>query len=299
MNRSLLAVLLVGILPGAQPLFSAEAAAPLGVAVGIPPVGFLVDRIGGDRVSVQTLSPGGQCVHQLALSPKQTMSLGKARLFFTIGMPFETQLEARLRSTATRVSFVDAAAGIKRRSIDGAEACTHAHAPGETCSHAHGSADDPHIWLSPSLLKTMAGNIARALAEADADHADKYRENYRTLAKEIDEAATRVASVLEPLRGKTVYVYHPSLGYLLDSYEITQVAVEVGGKPPSAKELRELIKRARADGAKAILVEQQSDTRAADTVAKAIGCTVVSFDPLAYDAIANLEAVANMIAAGK
>ena len=277
----------------------AHGAEPVSVVAGIPPVVHLIERVGGPHVSVQVLSSGGSCVHQLALTPKQAVALGKARLFVTVGLPFETQLHEKLRTTQPKLKFVDIAAGITRRALD--EAANqhegHAHAAAEAHDHDH-EADDPHVWLLPANVKVLAANIAAALAEVDPDHAADFRARHEQLGKEITATAERVDLALRPLRNQKVYVYHPSLGYLLDAYAVKQVAVESGGKAPSARALRDLIHRAKADEVKAIFVEQQADMRAAEAVAQAVGCTLVPFDPLAKDVLKNLESVAEKLEAG-
>lgn len=282
----------VAALCAAGALPAAENAEPMSVVVGIPPVAHLAERIGGPRVTVQVLSSGGACVHQLALSPRQAVALGKAKLFLTVGLPFETQLREKLKATSP-VKFADIAAGVKRRSLDDADGHEgHDHA------HDHGN-DDPHVWLSPANLKTLAANVAEALSDADPAHRADYRARHEELAKEISAMAARVDRALRPLKSQTVWVYHPSLGYLLDAYEVKQVAVEAGGKAPSARALRELIHRAKNDEVKVIFVEQQADMRAAEAVAQAVGCKLARFDPLAKDVLKNLEAVAAKLEAGE
>ena len=82
---------------------------------------------------------------------------------------------------------------------------------------------------------------------------------------------------------------------MADRYGLKQVAVETGGKEPSARQLATLIDKAREAGAKVIFMQPQFDRRNAETIAKAIEGAVVSLDPLDADYIENLEEMASKV----
>jgi zinc transport system substrate-binding protein len=102
--------------------------------------------------------------------------------------------------------------------------------------------------------------------------------------------------LLEPLSGRRLFVFHPSFGYLARRYGLEQVAVEVGGKAPSPRQLSELVEQVQASGSKTIFVQPQFAHRPAEAVAEAAGCDLVELDPLAEDHLANLERMAETIA---
>jgi zinc transport system substrate-binding protein len=269
------------------------------VLVGIAPEAYLVRRVGGGHVDVQVLLPAGRDPHLFAPGPRQMFDASRARLLVTVGLPFETRLAEKLAGQASGLAIVDAAAG-----VDGASENDHAggqprrsgdgHAEGD---HGHAAGEDPHVWLSPKLLKVQAENIAAALERVDPAHGGDYRDNLRTLLTEIDAADRRIAQTLAPIRGRTVYVFHAALGHFAEAYGLRQKAVEVGGKPPSPRQLSELIAEARADRAKVLVVQPQFDKRSAEIVAKAIGCRLLAADPLAEDVLKNLETLAADLAA--
>jgi len=175
------------------------------------------------------------------------------------------------------------------------------HQHHECCPHCHGEQTDsesldPHVWLSPPLLKKQAQNIAAALIEIDPAGAEQYRANLERLLAELDGLHTRIADLLRPYRGRAFYVFHPAFGYFADAYELRQVAIESGGKPPTQRQLRELIHQAAEDRPGAIFVQPQYDSRAAKVVADAIGAEVVVLDDLGFEVTANLERIAQKIA---
>ena len=82
---------------------------------GIPPVSYLVKRIGGPHVRVEVLVQPGQDPHIFEPTPRQVMRLSRASLFFKIGIPFEEMLTEHIAAGNARTVIVDTAAEIQRR----------------------------------------------------------------------------------------------------------------------------------------------------------------------------------------
>ncbi|MEI8372086.1 MAG: zinc ABC transporter substrate-binding protein [Planctomycetota bacterium] len=306
----LFAVVIVAIFgePANRPVLAAGSSAesgiePLKTFAGIPPVAYLVQRIGGPYVHVEVLVPAGQDPHIFEPTPRQVIRLSQARLFFRVGMPFEDRLIGHLVRGSANFTVVDTAAGIAARASSCV--CEAAH-----CGHGHDQANkddgdddddevpaDPHVWLSPPLLKTMAANVAKALCQADPRHEQVYRTNLKTLLAKLDALNHRIAQSLLPYRGQAFYVFHPAFGYFADTYGLRQESVEVEGKPPAPRQIFDLINKARNDHVKIIFLQPQFNQQIAASIAQAIGGVVIPMDSTDYDVVANLEDVAQKIAA--
>lgn len=273
------------------------------VAVTIPPQADLVERIAGDRVRVEIAVPPGQDPHAFSPSPRQVMELGRAAVFFRIGMPLEDQLLPRLGDASMRI--VDTAADVHRRAFaDGegppCEGHHHGHSHeghGHDCQ-AHAGHPDPHVWLAPALLAVQADRISEALCDVDPAGAELYRANLQKLKERLDEVEAEIAAMLAPHRGQAFYVFHPSFGYFADAYGLRQMAVELEGKSPSPRQLRTLIAQAKADHVKVIFVQPQFDQRSAESIASAIGGSVVEIDPLRKNVIDNMVDIAAQLQRG-
>jgi zinc transport system substrate-binding protein len=264
--------------------------AKLHVAVSIMPEAYFVERIGGERVSVQVLVGPGQSPHTYEVTPRQLEELSRAKLYFRIGIEFEERLVPRLERMFPELKVVDLRTGVPLRRMSADEA-------GDEDEHQHAGRPDPHIWLSPVLVKIQAQTICDALVEIDPAHADQYRANLAAFAKDLDRVHARIAAALAPLKGRTIFVFHPAFGYFADTYGLQQVPVESEGKEPTAKQLAALIARAKAQGVKVIFVQPQFPAKAAEAVAQAIGGAVVPIDDLARDYLKNLEEMADKIKA--
>ncbi|MDY0167873.1 MAG: zinc ABC transporter substrate-binding protein [Thermoguttaceae bacterium] len=277
---------------------------PLAVAVTIPPQAELVERIAGDRVRVEIAVPPGQDPHTFSPSPRQVLSLSRARLYFRIGLPLEEQLLPKLSGASRTMVVVDTIEGLSRRTFADHEghACDghhhHAHdGHGHTCQ-AHAGQPDPHVWLAPSLLSLQAERICEALCKADPAVAEVYQANLSKLQTRLEEVEAEMAAKLKHYRGRAFYVFHPAFGYFADACGLRQVAVEMEGKSPSPRQLRTLIARAKAEDVKVIFVQPQFDQRSAQSIAAAIGGSVVVIDPLWKNVVENLVEIAAQLQRG-
>ena len=263
--------------------------------MSIAPQAFFVKRIVADRASVTVLVGAGQSHHTYEPSPQQVGQLSEARVYFTLGLPFEEGLVAKVKASCPELAVIDTSEGIKLRLTTEDEAG--GHEEGQAGADEAGS-PDPHVWLDPELAKIQSAAIAAELERFDPEGGDEYRKNLAALSADLDAVDAKLTEVLGPLKGSEVFVYHPAFGYLLDAYGLKQVAVEVSGKEPSARQLADLTERARNEGARVIFVQPQFPRGPAETIAREIGGVVVPLDPMAEDYIANLERMADAIRAG-
>jgi len=265
------------------------------VFVSIPPQKFFVERIAGDLVSVDVLLPPGQSPATYEPTPKQMSRLSQSAVLLRIGVPFENRLMKKITGTMPELTVVDTRRGIKLRKMEGSATPGHDHHHGDH-THERG-APDPHCWLDPRLAMVQARTIHDALLDVLPGSAEALGTGLHRLTEDLQEADRRLARALEPLRGRSIFVFHPAYGYLADAYGLRQVAVEVEGKEPSAKQLALLIEKARRDQVCVIFHQPQFAHGSVETVAREIGGTAVELDPLAEDYLANLDRMAADITA--
>lgn len=263
----------------------------ISIFVSIQPQVYFVERIGGDLVTVEALVLPGKNPATYAPAPNQIAMLTKSEIFFRIGVPFENSLLSKLIDMTDRIRIVDTRAGIPLRRMESGRNNT-----AENGGKRIAEGNDPHIWLDPLLVKKQARTIYEALSGLDTENIKKYTSNYISFIKDLDVLHTKIKQVLEPVKGSTIFVFHPSFGYFADAYGLKQVAVEIEGKLPKGRALSSFIKRAKKEKVRAVFVQPQFDNNAALKIARAIGGEVVSIDPLARNYIQNLEKMAEKVA---
>ncbi len=258
----------------------------LSVFVSILPQQYFVQKIGGNHVTVAAMVRPGANPATYEPRPSQMTALASARLYFAIGVPFEKAWMTRIAAANPRMRIVPTQQGIEKMPMD--------TFLGES-KPRRGGILDPHIWLSPRLVKIQAGHIARALAEADPLHRNQYQENYRRFAAEIDALDSDLKQMFAGRKGMEFMVFHPSWGYFARDYGLRQVPVEIEGKTPKPARLKKLIEHARRRGIRLILVQPQFSRKSAELIARAIGAHIVTADPLAEDWSQNLRHCATAI----
>lgn len=290
-------VLMAGCNPATIPPQSAGARdETLAVFASIPPLASLVEQVGGDQVAVRTLLAPGQGPHTFTATPKQVMALAEAAAYFHVGgFPFELELAKRFQANFPSLEIQDVSRDVARL---GGVPHDHVEASDEEHAHPAHEDSDPHVWMSPPLLETMAGTIAETLTRLDPGHAEDYARNLEATLAELRALDAEIRQKLGPFEGRTFYIYHPALGYFADTYGLHQESVETGGKKPAPRQLQGLIEQARRDGVRVIFVQPQFDQRSAESVADAIQGAVVSLDPLREDVVANLREIAARLAEG-
>lgn len=278
--------------------FSLARAEPIPVFVSVLPQKYFVERVGGDRVSVNVMVGPGQNPHIYEPMPKQMAQLAKAKIYYRIGVSFETVWMEHIKAANPAMRIIDCQEGIELHPMARAEELFSSDSIEKISSqggHRHGRLD-PHSWTSPPLVKIIAAHIRDSLIQADPAHQAEFQTHYARLAEDLDRLDQTIRQLLAPLRGKSFMTFHPSWGYFAATYGLKQIPIEIEGKEPGAKTLARLIELAERENSRVILVQQQFSRRLAETVARAIGAKVMIADPLAYDYSRNLRQVAEALA---
>lgn len=249
-----------------------------------------MEAIAQELVEVEVLVQPGENPETFTVSPRTLARISKAAVYFTIGVPMESSLLPKLESNFPDILVVDTSMGIRKRSLE-----DHMHTAG-SAEGEHKHTEDPHIWLSPGLVKVQLRHYLRALKELLPDQADFLNENYQNFIEKLEAVDEELDKLLKDFQRFTVFVYHPAFGYFLDRYGLRQVTVELQGKQPSPKQLRYLIALAKEYGSKVIFVQPQFDRNSARMLAKAIGGRVESLDPLSENYLDNLRKMGETIA---
>ncbi len=267
----------------------------ISVMVSILPQVDFVERIGGNRVEVSEMIPPGFSPATYDPSPDQLRKLQDADIYFRIGhIPFEKAQMEKLADINPKMKIVDTSKGISLLKM---AAHDHNEDNGDVHEEEHEQKEgnDPHIWLSPKLVKIQAKHIYDALVEYSPENKDYFTQNYNQYVEDLDELDQKLENAFAPIKDQTILVFHPAFGYLANAYEFHQEAIEIEGKEPTPAQLQKIIDEAKNDNVKVIFVQAQFSTKSAESVAQEIGGAVVQIDPLAKDYFANLETMAETI----
>jgi zinc transport system substrate-binding protein len=302
-----------------------SAADKLPVFVSIVPQKYFVQQIGKDLVDAQVMVQPGANPATYEPKPQQMADLSKTKIYFAIGVPYENAWLEKIAAANPNMRMVHTDHDIEKLAM----AAHHHHDDHEKGEHhgeeKHGRKEgehhgeekhghekgehheedehdkdhhehaglDPHIWLSPPLVKIQAQTILAALQEADPAHRSVYEANFKEFTARIDQLDADLKRTFAGKTGLQFMVFHPAWGYFAHAYGLKQVPIEIEGKDPKPAQLQELIQHARENNIKVVFVQPQFSTKSAELVAREIGGQVAFANPLAEDWMANLRQVAD------
>ncbi len=269
------------------PLAPARAEAEkLPVVASFSILGDFVSRVGGDRVALTTLvGPNGDA-HVYEPTPADARAVAAAKLVFVNGLGFEGWMARLTRASGTQATLVTTTAGIAPREMDDddhdAPAAKKGHDHGPKKGHDHGrkkdhdhGAFDPHAWQSVANAKTYVANIRDALTAADPAGREFYAANAATYLGELEalEAEVREKVATIPEERRRVITSHDAFGWFADAYGISFLApqgVSTEGEV-TAKAVARLIQQIRKEKITAVFIENMTDRRLIDRIAKETG----------------------------
>ncbi|MFP4135175.1 MAG: metal ABC transporter solute-binding protein, Zn/Mn family [Halothece sp.] len=275
--------------PTESPSSQAE---PIDVTVSILPQKYFVERIGGETVDVNVMVEPGASPATYEPKPQQMKALSDAEAYLAIGVPFEQAWMSRIKTANKNMKIVDLTAEIERQPMAAHhhhEDSDHNHGPDHTEETAN---PDPHIWLSPELVKKQAETIYTALVELNPEQEAYYQENRDQFISDINQLDQNIEKTLADLENRTFMVFHPAWGYFAREYNLEMIPVEVGGTEPSASEMSEFIKQAKAEQISVIFVQPQFGVSSVKPIAQSVDAEVLEIDPLAENWLENMQSVA-------
>ena len=262
-NRRVLLALALGLL--AAP---AWADGKLPVVASFSILGDMTQRVGGERIAVTTLvGPDGDA-HVYEPGPADAKAVAAARVLVVNGLGFEGWMDRLEQAAGFKGVEAVASAGVAPLSM--AEADEAGHDDHEH-DHGHGGVD-PHAWQNVANAQAYIRNIAAALERADPEGAAVYRANAQAYLAELEalDAEIRAAMTAIPAPQRVLVTSHDAFGYFAAAYGVTVLAPQGMSteSEASAADVAGLIRQIRADGVRAVFVENITNPRLLEQVSR-------------------------------
>ncbi len=262
------------LLAGCGGAAGSDAGAGTTVAAGFYPLEWTAERIGGERISVDSLTPPGAEPHDLELAPQDVGAIADADLLVYL-QGFQPAIDEAAESEAgDHACDAGTAADLSR-----------AAAPEDDHHEDEAHADeavDPHFWLDPVRLADVGDSLAERLAETDPDGAATYRENAAALRADLEALDAELQEALADCSATTLVTAHDAFGYLADRYGFEVVGIS-GVSPshePEPAALAEIAGLVAERGVTTVYTETLVDPAVAETVAAEAGVRTAVLDPL-------------------
>jgi zinc/manganese transport system substrate-binding protein len=237
---------------------SLAAEAPVRVVVSFSILEDIAHEVGGGDVAVTSLIGRDANEHVFEPSPDQVRLLAQAQLFIVNGLGLEGWVTRLIQSAQYRGPVVIATDGIT---------------PIKTIEHGEATPSrDPHAWQDVRNGAIYAENTVRALAVVDPAHAAAYRQrlaHYQEVLETLDRQVRQTMAAI-PAEKRRVITTHDAFAYYGKAYGVTFMAPEglSSESEPSAKTVAALIRQIRREGIKALFLENISDPRLMEEIAR-------------------------------
>lgn len=219
-------------------------------------------EIGGDDIQLTNLVGADADAHVFEPAPAQVRAVLEADLVIANGLGFEPWLERLLANGEARGTRIDASKGVVPMTVleDGQRLV------------------DPHAWQSLGNAEIYARNITQALVQlvpARAAAFEARRDAWLGRLGALRQSIAPRLMALPPER-RRVLTSHDAFGYFAQEWRLQFLAAQgvSDAAEPSAAEVAGLIRQLRAEGVRAIFVENIRDARLVKQIAEEAGARV-------------------------
>ncbi len=254
---------------------NAGGAKKIQVVTTIPDLADMAQQVGGDLIEVKSLATGVENIHNVPMKPSFALLLNRADIVLLVGLEAEHAFLPALLEAARNPRIVRDAPGY----ID----CSVYVSPLEVPTRIDRALGDqhpmgnPHINLDPVLGKAMVRAIAAGLSRNYPENAAIFRQNAAAYTAKLDEAIARWLREAEPLKGKKIVSYHPTMIYFAERFGMVpfgtiEPRAGIDPSPSSVAELEDRMRRNRVD---IVVRERHYPAGLAETVARETGAKLV------------------------
>ena len=244
------------------------AAQPIPVVTSFSILADLVKVIGGSHVEVTSLVGPNADAHVFDPTPADAKRLANAKLVVINGLGFEGWMDRLIKSSGYRGSVIVASRGVKTIQ----EAAGHGH------QHGHSHAADPHAWQNPLNIKQYVQNIRIALAAAKPAAAQEFEQRAQAYSRDLDALDQSIRERLKPIpvAQRRIVTSHDAFGYFAAAYNVKFYPLQglSTGSEPSAADVVRIIDQIKKNKVSAIFVENISDARVLERIAKESGARI-------------------------
>jgi len=252
-------------------LLAASAQAPIPVVTTLPFLKEFVERIGGETVSVSSLTNGMENVYTYTPTPGDVAAVGRARVLVQVGVGMEAWTAPMIREANNpRLTIVTVGRGIP---LLREETVSNHNDSGE--AHVSGN---PHVWLDPENAKMMVRTITDTLIKLAPARRSTYLSNQARYLKAIDGVEADIKKQVGQLKDRRIVTHQAAWPYFARrfGFQVEGVILEGPGRERSSDTTASLAALIRQKRIKVIVTEPQLDAAAARALAEGTGARLVT-----------------------
>ncbi len=191
---------------------NSNAAPPIHVTATTTVVADLVEQVGGDLVTVESLMADGVDPHSYRATPRDIDRLVRADLIVSNGLHLEGKLAELLKRIGRKRPFVAVGNTV----------------PQDELIPIGNGLFDPHIWFDAKLWSYCPFAVADALSQLDSTAASHYQqraEKYSNVLLELDENIRKKFDEI-PRQRRVLITAHDAFRYFGRAYGLKVIGVQ-------------------------------------------------------------------------
>ncbi len=235
------------------------------VVSSLPTLAHFAQVIGGDRVSVASLSSGREDPHSLMVKPSMVSKIRQADLVLLVGMDLDPWMNELIKLAGKQsvqlgqMGYLDfSSTSVKRMGV--MSPADLVKLKGYEHIHPNGN---PHYWLSIDNAKVMVNRLTEVLSQLDPEGRSQFQLRNQAFQQELTTLKRNVQAKAAPLRGKQILVIHDAWVYFLDNMGLSIQASleEAPGISPGPLHLANILNQIKAKKLDVLLVDQYAGSR--------------------------------------
>ncbi|RGC17322.1 zinc ABC transporter substrate-binding protein [[Clostridium] innocuum] len=236
------------------------------IATTVYPVQYLVERIGGDDVTVSNITENTMIQRAQIKSSFQDILKNSDALFYIGGLePYMDLYVDDIRDTGVDMVDLATKSAIYKferytsTTIDGITAGTEGpYYEGEEFANLDTYDADPMLWMDPVAMTSMASDIRDYLVQKYPQYKDIFDENYDALELDLARLEADFQAIPDGKMNISFVSMTPSFGNWQKSYGIKVYPVTLSkyGALPTSDQLAAIKKRIKSDHVRYIAIEQ-------------------------------------------
>ena len=236
------------------------------IATTVYPVQYLVERIGGDDVTVSNITENTMIQRAQIKSSFQDILKDSDALLYIGGLePYMDLYVDDIRDTGVDMVDLATKSAIYKferytsTTIDGITAGTEGpYYEGEEFANLDTYDADPMLWMDPVAMTSMASDIRDYLVQKYPQYKDIFDENYDALELDLARLEADFQAIPDGKMNISFVSMTPSFGNWQKSYGIKVYPVTLSkyGALPTSDQLAAMKKRIKSDHVRYIAIEQ-------------------------------------------
>lgn len=224
------------------------------VVTSFYPMYAFTKAVVGNEVTVKTIMPSNQDVHEFEPSAKEVATMTDAKVLVYNNNDLEKWASA-IKNQGIKIE-----AAQKVQIISG----------------------DPHTWLSPKEAMIEVQTIAKGLEKEFPQYQSQFAKNTKNYVNKLKILSSQYEAGLKKTKNKIIITQHDAFSYLARDYGLKNIPI-AGLDPdiePSSATLVKLKNEMQKNHVRYVYSEMNSNSKIADTLAKATGAKLVELNTL-------------------